>query len=115
MPVSEVGISNFFGDFVVAHYVLLETVLGEDVFLNQNVRGCLAENSPLVVFWKLPGKGGGHVMFYSILLLRCLGAHVKGYKPDPFAGLCWALLTLVFADNVLALAHFAFFTDYYLA
>jgi hypothetical protein len=59
MPVSEVGIANFFGDFVVAHYVLLETVLGEDVFLNQNVRGCLAENSPLVVFWKLPGKGGG--------------------------------------------------------
>lgn len=79
---------------------------------SRHVRGCLAENRLMVVFWKLSGERACDVLLGQTLKRTC--DVWKGCKHNPtdsgqcfqhwfvlqlFTGLCWSLLMLVFTDN----------------
>lgn len=87
-------------------------------------RGCFAESRHWWFFWKLPVQRACDYLLEQLLEKTC--GVLKWYKYNPadsgqrsafvlLAGLCWAALTLVFADDTLALAHLAFFSDLHLS
>ena len=102
---SEVEMSSFFGDSVVACDVFRKTALWEDIFCwSRHAGGYFAENRHMVFFWKLPGKRACDVLLEWTLERT----HVwKGFKYNPthsswccgtdlpltlllvFFGLCW--------------------------
>lgn len=76
------------------------------------------ENIHVEFFWKLPGKRACDVLLERRLERTCDVWKVYKYNPVDsglflplIAGLHWSLLTLVFADDSLALVHFAFFIE----
>jgi len=114
--VYEVEISGFFEDSVVSCDPFLETLM----------RGCFAKNRHVVFSGSCLEKKTCNI-FLEQMPERCLDVW-KGYKYNLtytvirvdwatfplFAGLLWALLTLIFADNAVILVYLAFFTHHHL-
>lgn len=107
------------GGFLVSLETQLVPVL---VFWKLSDERMFCWEQTCLLFWRLPGEGvlfcwsrclRGHMMFGKSVCIT-QQTMVGDLSLVLFAGLCWALLVLVFTDDLLALVCLAFLTDLHL-